>query len=48
MRTDVTPIADMQVVTADMAPDDPGIWLFHCHISFHSAAGMVVRYAVTP
>lgn len=48
MRTDVTPIGDMQMVTADMVPDDPGIWLFHCHISFHSAAGMVIRYAVTP
>ena len=48
MRTDVTVIAPMQMVTADMVPDDPGIWLFHCHVSFHSAAGMVVRYAVTP
>lgn len=48
MRTDVTPLADMQMVTADLVPDDPGVWLFHCHISFHSAAGMVARYAVIP
>jgi len=48
MRTDVTSLAPMQMVTADMVPDDVGIWLFHCHISFHSAGGMVGRYAVTP
>jgi len=48
MRTDVTSLAPMQMVTADMVPDDVGIWLFHCHISFHSAGSMVGRYAVTP
>ena len=31
MRTDVTSLAAMQMVTADMVPDDVGIWLFHCH-----------------
>lgn len=48
MRTDVTFMAPMQMVTADMAPDDPGIWLFHCHVSFHNAAGMAARYVVKP
>lgn len=48
MRTDVTSMAPMQMVTADMVPDNPGIWLFHCHISFHNTAGMAVRYVVTP
>jgi manganese oxidase len=48
MRTDVTSMAPMQMVTADMVPDDTGIWLFHCHISFHNAEGMAVRYAVAP
>ncbi len=48
MRTDVTSMAPMQMVTADMVPDDPGIWLFHCHISFHNAEGMTARYVVTP
>lgn len=48
MRTDVTFMAPMQMVTADMVPDNPGIWLFHCHVSFHNAAGMAARYAVTP
>jgi hypothetical protein len=34
--------------TFDFRFGDVGIWLFHCHISFHSAGGMVGRYAVTP
>ena len=48
MRTDVTFMAPMQMATADMLPDDPGIWLLHCHVSFHNAAGMNVRYRVIP
>ena len=48
MRTDVTSIAPMQMVTADMVPDDVGTWLFHCHVTFHNWMGMNVRYVVTP
>jgi manganese oxidase len=33
---------------ADMVPDNPGIWLFHCHVSFHMAGGMIARYQVLP
>ena len=32
--------------SADMVPDEPGIWLYHCHISDHMLAGMVARYEV--
>ncbi|HEV8125007.1 MAG TPA: multicopper oxidase domain-containing protein [Gemmatimonadales bacterium] len=46
MRTDVMAVNPMEMVTADMVPDDPGTWLFHCHITFHNAAGMAMRYAV--
>jgi len=46
MRTDVTFMAPMQMVTADMVPDDVGTWLLHCHVSFHNTEGMNVRYAV--
>ena len=48
MRTDVTSIAPMQMVTADMVPDDVGTWLFHCHVTFHNWSGMNVRYVVRP
>ncbi|MGH7623701.1 MAG: multicopper oxidase domain-containing protein, partial [Gemmatimonadaceae bacterium] len=48
MRTDVTQVAFMQMVVADMVPDNVGTWLYHCHVSFHNEAGMAVRYRVVP
>jgi manganese oxidase len=45
-RTDVISIVSAQMVTVDMVPENPGIWLFHCHISDHMLAGMVARYEV--
>jgi len=47
-RTDVLVVTSAEMITADMQPDAPGIWLYHCHISDHMLAGMVVRYQVTP
>jgi hephaestin len=38
----------MGMMVADTVPDDPGTWLYHCHISLHLAAGMQARYAVVP
>lgn len=46
MRTDATFLGPMQMTVADMVPDNVGIWLFHCHVSFHNEAGMAVRYQV--
>jgi hephaestin len=48
MRTDVVAVAPMQMVVADMVPDDVGVWLFHCHIAFHFENGMSVKYQVRP
>lgn len=45
-RTDVIFVSSAQMKTVDMIPDDPGIWLFHCHISDHMEGGMVARYEV--
>jgi hephaestin len=36
------------MVVADMVPDDPGIWEFHCHVADHITAGMLARYQVLP
>lgn len=47
-RTDVVALSPAQMLTADMVPDDPGIWLFHCHVSDHMEGGMVSRYEVVP
>jgi FtsP/CotA-like multicopper oxidase with cupredoxin domain len=46
-RTDVLLVTSAEMITADMQPDAPGIWLYHCHISDHMLAGMVARYQVT-
>ena len=48
MRTDVSPLLPMEMVTADMVPDDPGTWLFHCHVGPHLQAGMQSLYRVLP
>jgi FtsP/CotA-like multicopper oxidase with cupredoxin domain len=47
-RTDVLSVVSAQMITADMVPDAPGIWLYHCHISDHMLAGMDARYEVQP
>ena len=46
MRTDVTSLLPMDMIAADMQPDNPGTWLFHCHTGPHLRAGMVTRYTV--
>jgi hephaestin len=40
MRTDTIQLLPAGMVTAHMVPDDPGIWLFHCHVGDHLTAGM--------
>ena len=47
MRTDATALLPMGMVVADMVPDNPGVWLFHCHVSNHMKMGMQTRYEVT-
>ncbi len=47
-RTDVVALSPAQMFTVDMVPDDPGIWLYHCHVSDHMEAGMIARYQVLP
>jgi FtsP/CotA-like multicopper oxidase with cupredoxin domain len=47
-RADTIGVGPAQTVTADMTPDNPGIWMFHCHVSEHMQGGMVARYQVLP
>ncbi|MGH3772188.1 MAG: multicopper oxidase domain-containing protein [Pseudonocardiaceae bacterium] len=46
MRTDTVSLLPASMVVADMIPDDPGIWEFHCHVADHITAGMLTRYQV--
>lgn len=47
-HTDVVALSPGHMETVDMIPDNPGIWLYHCHVSDHMAGGMVARYKVEP
>jgi FtsP/CotA-like multicopper oxidase with cupredoxin domain len=46
MRTDVVDLLPASTVVADMVPDDPGTWFYHCHVNDHIDAGMTARYLV--
>jgi FtsP/CotA-like multicopper oxidase with cupredoxin domain len=46
MRTDVSNLLPATMQVADMVADDPGSWLFHCHVNDHILAGMQARYQI--
>jgi hephaestin len=48
MRTDVAALLPMGMVVADMVPDNPGKWFFHCHVADHLRMGMQAYYTVEP
>jgi FtsP/CotA-like multicopper oxidase with cupredoxin domain len=45
--TDVLELLPGSMHTVDMVPDNPGAWMFHCHVADHIRAGMVATYTVT-
>ncbi len=45
-REDVVELMPATTVVADMVPMNPGIWMYHCHVNDHIAAGMMGRYQV--
>lgn len=47
-QTDVLFLGPAQMQTVDMIPDDPGTWMYHCHIDDHMKIGMVALYKVEP
>jgi FtsP/CotA-like multicopper oxidase with cupredoxin domain len=47
-RTDVIALNQAEMRTVDMIPDDPGTWMFHCHIDDHMTTGMMALYTVLP
>jgi FtsP/CotA-like multicopper oxidase with cupredoxin domain len=46
MRTDVLEILPASMKVLDMVPDNPGTWLFHCHVNDHLDAGMIALFTV--
>lgn len=47
-RTDVVELLPASMKVADMNADNPGQWLFHCHVADHMAEGMFARVTVHP
>jgi len=47
-RTDVFSMLPAGMETADMVPDAPGLWEFHCQVDDHHQAGMLTHYEVLP
>ena len=47
-RKDVVSLLPAEHVQVDMIPDNPGIWMLHCHVDDHLDAGMSARYQVLP
>lgn len=45
-RTDVVELLPGSMKVADMVADNPGDWLFHCHVAEHMANGMFARVSV--
>ena len=45
-RVDVLNLLPGTHVTVDMEPDNPGTWMYHCHVNDHIQAGMMGNYVV--
>ena len=48
MRTDTLSLGPMAMMVANMTPDNPGRWLFHCHVNDHFDGGMYALFTVEP
>jgi manganese oxidase len=47
-RTDVVELLPATMKVADLVADNPGTWLFHCHVAEHMKEGMFNRLIVHP
>ncbi len=44
--TDVIELLPGSMATVDMLADNPGTWLFHCHVAEHMESGMMATYTI--
>lgn len=47
-RTDVIELLPASMKVADLVADNPGSWLFHCHVADHMREGMFTAVTVHP
>jgi hypothetical protein len=45
-RTDVVELLPGSMATVDMVADNPGTWMFHCHVGEHMESGMMATYTI--
>ncbi len=45
-NTDVVELLPGSMMTVDMRADNPGTWMFHCHVQDHMENGMMAVYTV--
>jgi len=45
-RTDVVELLPTSMRSVDMLADNPGNWLYHCHVTDHITAGMTTRWKI--
>ncbi len=46
LRKDVVELLPASMVTVDMVADNPGLWMYHCHVVDHIKAGMSALYTI--
>lgn len=47
-RTDVVELLPATTKVADMIANNPGTWLFHCHVAEHMQGGMTAQFKIYP
>src|SRR5512134_2637330 len=47
-RKDVAELSPATAKTFDLDPDNPGNWMFHCHVNDHILAGMTTMFTIDP
>jgi hypothetical protein len=47
-NTDVIELLPGSMKTVDMLADNPGSWMFHCHVGDHMESGMMAVYTIYP
>ncbi|KAJ2714085.1 ferroxidase fet3 [Coemansia spiralis] len=48
MRRDTLVIGEYQYVKLRFRADNPGVWMFHCHMDTHFAAGLAITFIEAP
>jgi manganese oxidase len=46
-HTDVVELLPGSMAVADMVADNPGTWMFHCHVADHMESGMMAIYTIS-